>query len=228
LQKSWKKATINYKSKNNNMKKRINYFLAVAILLVVAQVSFGQTIVGSAHDFSGESWNTTSEICIVCHTPHNADMTVPDAPLWNHEVTAITNYVLYSSLTFDGASSIGQPDGSSKLCLSCHDGTVALENFSGMTTGTNYITGANLVGTNLSDDHPISFDYDAALAGIDLGLFDPTTTSSGLGGTITNTMLYGNKMQCASCHDVHNGAGVDFLLRKSNVSSALCLTCHNK
>jgi predicted CXXCH cytochrome family protein len=208
--------------------KRIQLLLTVAVVLLIARVGLGQTIVGSAHDFSGESWNYTEEICIVCHTPHNADMTVPDAPLWNHQVTAVNNYALYSSLTFNGQSSIGQPDGSSKLCLSCHDGTVALENFSGMTSGTNYITGANLLGTDLSDDHPISFTFDAALASADGGLFDPTTTPSGLGGTITNTMLYGNKMQCASCHDVHNGAGVIHLLRKSNIASALCLTCHNK
>jgi predicted CXXCH cytochrome family protein len=208
--------------------KRIGLVLTVTIVLMFAQVSLGQTIVGSAHDFSGAAWNTTDEICIVCHTPHNADMTVPDAPLWNHQVTSVSNYTLYSSLTFNGAASIGQPDGSSKLCLSCHDGTVALENFSGMTTGTNYITGDALIGTDLSDDHPISFTYDAALATADGGLFDPTITPSGLGGTITNTMLYGDKMQCASCHDVHNGAGVVFLLRKSNTASALCLTCHDK
>lgn len=208
--------------------KRIKLLLTVAIILIVAQVGFGQTIVGSAHDFSGASWNTTDEICIVCHTPHNADMTVPDAPLWNHEVTAVTDYTLYSSLTFDGEASIGQPDGSSKLCLSCHDGTVALENFSGNNTGTNYMTGDNLIGTDLGDDHPISFTYDAALASTDGGLFDPTITPSGLGGSITNTMLYGDKMQCASCHDVHNGAGVIHLLRLSNTASALCLTCHNK
>ena len=202
-------------------------FLAMIVLLIT-QVNFGQTIVGSAHDFSDDAWNTTGEICIVCHTPHNADMTVANAPLWNHEVTAVTNYQLYSSSTFNGTATIGQPDESSKLCLSCHDGTVALENFSGMTTGTNYLTGSTLIGTDLGDDHPISFTYDAVLASTDGGLFDPTITPSGLGGTITNTMLYGDKMQCASCHDVHNGAGVIHLLRKSNSVSALCLTCHNK
>jgi len=41
-------------------------------------------------------------------------------------------------------------------------------------------------------------------------------------------MLIGGQVQCASCHDVHNGSGVEKLLRKTNVASALCLTCHNK
>jgi predicted CXXCH cytochrome family protein len=208
--------------------KRINLLLTVAVVMMAAQIGLGQTIVNSAHDFSAANWNTTDEICIVCHTPHNADMTVPDAPLWNHEVTGVLNYALYESLTFDGAASIGQPDGSSKLCLSCHDGTVALENFSGNTGGVNLIEGDALIGENLGDDHPISFTYNTALAGTDGGLWDPATHDSGLGGTITNDLLYGDKMQCASCHDVHNGAGVIHLLRVSNTGSALCLTCHKK
>jgi predicted CXXCH cytochrome family protein len=202
-------------------------FTAMSFALLLAQFSFGQTIVGSAHDFSGQSWNTTSEICIVCHTPHNANTSVADAPLWNHAVTNST-FQLYTSSTFNGSTSIGQPDASSKLCLSCHDGSVALENFGTTTNGTHMISGINDLGTNLGNDHPVSFTYDAALATADGGLFNPASTQSGLGGTIAQTMLIGGKMQCASCHDVHNSGGVNHLLLKSNSASALCLTCHNK
>jgi predicted CXXCH cytochrome family protein len=199
------------------------------IVLVIAQVGRGQTIVGSAHDFSDDSWNTTGEICIVCHTPHNADMTVSNAPLWNHQVTAVTNYQLYSSATFNGASTIGQPDESSKLCLSCHDGTVALENFGTMTTGVNYIQGIYNLGSDLRDDHPISFTYDANLSTTDGELFDPlVTTVPELGGTIDSKMLFNHKLQCASCHDVHNSSGENYLLLFSNNASNLCLSCHDK
>jgi len=59
-------------------------------------------------------------------------------------------------------------------------------------------------------------------------LFPPTTTNSGLGSTIDNDMLFDGKMECASCHDVHNRFGVSGLLKMSNVNSELCLTCHNK
>ena len=200
--------------------------LSVALILVLSTFLFGQNIAGSAHDFSGESWNATGEICIVCHTPHHADVSVVDAPLWNHQVTTAT-FTLYTSSTLT-ATDIGQPDGSSKLCLSCHDGTIAVDNFGGQSGGTEFVTGDDLIGTDLSDDHPVSFTYDAALATADGGLFDPTTQSSGMGGTINEDMLIGNKLQCASCHDVHNGSGVAKLLLKSNASSALCLTCHNK
>lgn len=195
------------------------------IILTAAVMANAQSIVGSAHDFSGESWNTTGEICIVCHTPHHANTTVTDAPLWNHEVTQAT-FTPYSSATLD--ASVGQPEGVSKLCLSCHDGTVAVDNFGGQTNGTEYVTGEDLIGTDLSDDHPISFTYDAALASADGGLYDPTTTNSGLGSTIDEDMLFNHKLECASCHDVHNSTGLEHLLVKSNDQSALCLTCHNK
>ena len=205
------------------MKTLVKLFTGLFIICV-AQVSMSQ-ITGSAHDFSGQSWNTTGEICIVCHTPHNADITVGNVPLWNHEISVAT-YTPYTSNTLD--ATVGQPTGGSKLCLSCHDGTVALESFSGNPGGNHFITGNNLIGTDLADDHPISFDYDGPLATADPGLFDPTTTPSGLGGTISATMLFAGKMQCASCHDVHNSAGIDYLLRKSNNASSLCLTCHDK
>jgi len=205
--------------------KKITGFLTLAAVLVLTQLGIAQ-ITGSGHDFSGQAWNTTSEICIVCHTPHNANTTVLNAPLWNHSLSAVASYTMYTSATLN--STAGQPDGSSKLCLSCHDGTVALENFGGVTSGTNFLTGGTLMGSDLSNDHPISITYDAALALADGGLHDPTTTQSGLGGTITNTMLIGNKMQCSSCHDVHNSANLANLLLKSNTASALCLTCHDK
>ncbi|NVO01266.1 MAG: cytochrome C [Bacteroidetes bacterium] len=206
-----------------------NLFFAVTLVLAFTQMSFAQTIVGSAHDFSSQAWNTTGEICIVCHTPHGAITTVSNAPLWNHQVTATAAFTLYSGSTFNGASTITQPDASSKLCLSCHDGTVALQNFSGTTGAGTTISSFYNVGTNLANDHPISFDYNAALVAADGGGLKDPTTALGIGTqTIQNSMLFSNKMQCASCHDVHNSAGIAFLLLKSNAASALCLTCHNK
>ncbi|MEI7725568.1 MAG: cytochrome c3 family protein [Bacteroidota bacterium] len=208
--------------------KKLNLLLTVIAMLMFAPFINAQTIVGSAHDFSTQTWNTSGEICKVCHTPHNADITVLNAPLWNHQLSAFASYTVYSSATMN--ATVGQPDGSSKLCLSCHDGTVALQNFGGVTNGTTYMTGPNLVGTNLGNDHPVSFTYDAALATADPGLFNPTTHLSGLGGTITNDLLIAGKLQCSSCHDVHNNAAgtPPSLLVKSNAASALCLTCHNK
>ena len=207
------------------MKKLI---LSIALMTAFSGAALAQ-ITGSAHDFNqGQSWNTTGEICIVCHTPHNSQ-TLPDAPLWNHQLSSQSSYTIYDqtvSGTFDATA--GQPDGASKLCLSCHDGTVGLGNFGSTTGNTNYIPGSLNLGTNLSNDHPISFLYNIALSTTDQGLYNPTTTNSGLGGTIQNDLLISDKMQCSSCHDVHNKYNLASLLKVDNTGSALCLTCHNK
>ena len=139
--------------------KNLHLFLSIATLIVLSQFGYAQ-ITGSSHDFSGQSWNpggANAEICVVCHTPHNANTSVVNAPLWNHALSATATYTMYSSATMNAVTT-GQPDGSSKLCLSCHDGTVALENFGGVTSGTHLMTGNAAVGSgaNLSNDHPIS------------------------------------------------------------------------
>ena len=210
-----------------------NIILISILLIFVVNYSMAQ-IAGTAHDFSSETWAPAeNRMCGICHTTHNA-MFEPSAPLWNHESTAVAGYTLYSSPTFDnhGGTTITDPSASSKLCLSCHDGTVALENFGGVTTGTTYITGSFLIGgpggNDLSRDHPISFEYTDALAAADGGLFAPSSSNSGLGGTIEEDMLFNNRMECASCHDVHNKYSVTHLLKISNINSELCLTCHNK
>ena len=204
--------------------KKLTGLVTVAGLFFAGSAS-AQTIVGTDHDLSGAQ-GTGGEICVVCHTPHNADTSVAEAPLWNHEVTG-ANFTVYTSPTFDGGPSI-QPAGASRLCLSCHDGTVALDAFGGGAgTANNFIDGNALIGTDLSNDHPISFTYDSALAAADGGLADPATAGSGLGGTIDADMLFAGNMECASCHDVHDNNIAPFL-RVSNAASAMCLTCHNK
>jgi predicted CXXCH cytochrome family protein len=198
---------------------------------------WGQGIVNSVHDFSNRSWNTSGEICIVCHTPHSANQDVPNQPLWNHQTTT-ANFVTYSSATLD--ATVGQPTGPSKLCLSCHDGTVALDNFGGVNSGNTFISTshAGYMGTDLSHNHPISFVYDASLALQDRGLKDPTTTTTMLGNTIDEDLLFNHRMECSTCHDVHkitclschpiHGQPDGNLLRIPNTGSQLCLTCHDK
>jgi len=194
------------------------------LLLIIGTSIALAAITGSAHDFSGRGWNSSEEICIVCHTPHHADTTVADSPLWNHEVTTAV-YTIYSSPTMQATT--GQPDGVSKLCLSCHDGTVALDSFGGA-SGTVNIGGRYDLGTDLTGDHPISFTYDTALATSDGELANPATALSGLGSTIQNDLLHANRLECSSCHDVHNAYNNNHLLVVNNLGSALCLTCHTK
>jgi len=172
-------------------------------------------ITGTAHDLSGAGYGT-NQICIFCHTPHNSQT---QEPLWNHAMTAAT-FQLYSSSTLN--ATMAQPGGLSKLCLSCHDGTVAIDSY-GARTGSVLMTGSELIGTDLRNDPPVGFTYDAALATADGGLVTPASASL----VVAGIPLYTAKMECSSCHNVHDNA-ISKFLRSTNNASALCLKCHNK
>ncbi len=166
-----------------------------------------------------------SRICVFCHTPHNAE-NAPGAPLWNRQLSGAT-YSTYGSSSMD-APSLDQPGGSSKLCLSCHDGTLALGAVS-VLNGQENVTidlqgtavdgtmpegsGANTgftrrLGIDLANDHPISFTYDSTLAAADGELRDPALEShiaNRQAGSNTRPLvpLENDRMQCVSCHDPH-------------------------
>lgn len=211
------------------MKLSIRRVLVAALSVLAAQAALAGTIVGSKHDFKANAWSN-GEICLPCHAPHN-NLNATGSLLWNHASTTAT-YTLYSSPTMD--SSMGQPSGVSKLCLSCHDGTVAIDSFGGA-TGATTITGVANFGTNLGNDHPISISYATAFATDGALKADTTAATIGSGGqtkagTIATVLLNGGSVECSSCHDVHNTftAGATGLLKINNAGSALCLTCHTK
>jgi predicted CXXCH cytochrome family protein len=158
-----------------------------------------------------------SRVCVFCHTSHVDN---PKAPMWNRKKSGAV-YTLYDSSTLDAEP--GQPDGTSILCLSCHDGTVAMgntfKNPNSMSFAHSMTKRGNL-GTDLSDDHPISFVYDESLAAEDGGLKDPSTFSK-------DVLDKNEKLQCTSCHDSHKDIEGNFL-KFSNEFSELCFTCHDK
>lgn len=217
------------------MKKLFTFLLTLALLAGFSGVSIAG-IAGSMHDFSFDTW-AENQICLPCHTPHNGEA-VENAPLWNHALS-IANYTPYSSPSMQATP--GQPTGSSKLCLSCHDGTVSLDAFGGSDGTGIFITGSANLGFDLSNDHPISFVYDDGLAGQDPGLYDPTVKQVTIGsgdfnqtGLIADVMLSNNELQCSACHSVHNDYVADptnpfnYLLKIQVDGSDLCLACHNK
>jgi hypothetical protein len=217
-----------------NPLKQVAAWLAGGLLLLAALPALAGTITGSAHDFTGQAWSG-GRICVACHAPHKTDTTTTDAPLWSHANSTAT-YTLYSTPTMN--ATVTQPGGGSKLCMSCHDGTVAVNSFGGV-TGTTMISAANNLGTNLKGSHPIGFTYNTALATADGSLHDPSTKTVTIGsgtqtrtGTVNAMLLYGGKMECDSCHDVHNtftvgGLGTG-LVKVDPSGSKICLACHNK
>ena len=200
--------------------------LAVSFSLPAQRLS---DIANTRHNLSTSSPGTVAavtetQICVFCHTPHQAEA-IPNAPLWNRQQSGAI-YTPYTSNSIDASDIAATPGGSSKLCLSCHDGTIALGSVSVLNSQTNVLinmsgTGAGGVmpssqgdatgftrklGTDLTNDHPISFTYNSALATLDGELHDPAVEShigNRVAGVTPAVPLENDQVQCTTCHDPH-------------------------
>jgi predicted CXXCH cytochrome family protein len=202
--------------------------LAVMVFLAIPAFAAGnkRAVIGSAHDLgptgSGPVKSSVSDSCMFCHAPHNVLPAV--TPLWDHQLSSQT-YTGYTSSTYN--SGIQTPGaGSSKLCLSCHDGTVA----AGMTVALGSIATSGsmapsaVFGTNLASGHPLGMTpvNDGQLAA---SLFStPPSTKD------TAVKLITGRVECTTCHEPHvpnNDAMQAAFLARSNSNGALCLACHD-
>lgn len=220
------------------MKKRCRIIFPVVGVLVLFFAFSGReasaSIVNTVHNLSVSGPGTIKavtekRVCVFCHTPHHASNA---GPLWNRTLSSAV-YKLYSSATLLSPTSPAiQPDKDSKLCLSCHDGTVALGTVvnlggapttismqqSGSPITTLPQTSAAYMGTDLSGHHPISIEMSSSL------LADKQTECNNglvsfklcmpLAGQPIKLMptnnSYGSSppphygVQCTTCHDPHN------------------------
>ena len=170
--------------------------MAGAGLLFAASAQAATGITVTKHNLSTTAGNpgvnkttgSTDQICVFCHTPHGSD-TSAAVPLWNKKLPGST-YQTYNSTAASATSTInGQilTVGSVSLaCLSCHDGSQAMDNMmnapgaggydaagarpnagAGWTwAGANQSSGllnvattASFIGTDLRNDHPIGIAY---------------------------------------------------------------------
>jgi hypothetical protein len=222
-----------------------------------AKNSGGSGIVGTSHDLSGNgtsaSFITTdtdkdaqSRICVFCHHPHNtkkaADMAGGYSPLWNREMSTRT-FAAYNNGGFENTT--GTPhalnaimadtglSGVSLLCMSCHDGAVAMNAYS-VTTGSsrdnaptildsygkNQITndgsgrGAAFL-SDMSNHHPMGFDY-RAVQRIDNEIAPVTTVMVPAGITQAGGDPAATGTTIADLLDGTNGSGY-----------MECVTCHD-
>ncbi|MCP4005036.1 MAG: hypothetical protein GY725_12655 [bacterium] len=202
--------------------------MSVLALALLVSLSGRAGITATKHNLSTTGpgpiqAESEGRLCIFCHTPHHSSRS--SSMLWNRQDSTET-YLPYQSATL--LATVDQPTGASKLCLSCHDGTVALGNLVsqpeeiGFVGGVRFMpSGGSLVDSDLRDDHPISFDYDSALAAQRADLVDP----SELMGSVTVDPR--GQLQCTSCHDPHNEGFGNFLVAPM-IGSKLCLECHEK
>ncbi|MBE0624301.1 MAG: hypothetical protein IH606_05755 [Burkholderiales bacterium] len=199
----------------------------LALLMMAVEPAYA-AVATTKHNLSVSGPGTVkatseAEVCVFCHAPHN---TSPSGQLWNRRIGA--SYIPYTSSTRKSAA--GQPNGASLLCLSCHDGTIALGEVRNRASAiamsggvTTMPAGNSLLGTDLSDDHPVSFVFDAALRAARGELTDPATLVKPNKVRLDAT----NQLQCTSCHDPHDDTNAKFLV-VANTASALCNACHIK
>lgn len=214
--------------------------LIIAVIALAAWAATAKaqdTVVGSPHDLSALGPGKIhalyeEQVCIFCHAPHNA---TGQRPLWNRHMPP-GHYRIYRSSTTDAR--IDQPSGPSKMCLSCHDGVIAI----GLVASYRRVAGSTKIAgptanepivmsrrtmppgacdltRDLSDDHPIGFRYDRALAVRDRQLKNPDL--------LTHELPLGahNELHCTTCHDPHDNSEGRFL-RITDVRSTICLSCH--
>ena len=216
-----------------------NHKSLIMFLIIIFNFLFSQSILNTKHDLSVGSIDANikaiseEQVCVFCHTPHSSNTI---AQLWNKTQTEQTDYILYSSERLAGYPTPSQPKDRSKLCMSCHDGTIAIGsvyNLPGSSVGggitmsdgvtTMPTSASGYIGVDLSDDHPVGYNYDTnydselvvrswpwKAQGIKVRL-DPDASS----GTI----------ECHTCHNPHDNFYSPFL---NEPESILCTICHVK
>jgi len=222
----------------------VSLVLALVVLGFAATRADSQSVIGSKHDLS-DSYGDR-DACVFCHTPHGGSPTA-GVPLWNRR-NDVTTFTPYSSRTLD-TQCPATPSPYSLACLSCHDGvniTGAMNSKHDLVVGPGgsspdqtswpdcarchpeYWTGGpaiTWIGTDLRNDHPISMTYPTPAQ--DPDFVTPPDMVKGWGTQAGDIKLFDGKVECPSCHNVHNPTIRPFL-RKSNAADALCKTCHVK
>lgn len=216
--------------------------LAALTLLMGSEAAAQQgSVAGTLHNLSvsgpGEIRSMTeTQVCKFCHTPHNA---VEPVPLWGHALSDVKRYVtplLQGSRK--AAEEAPQPDGASRLCLSCHDGTVALGDLGSrrsrvpMQGATRIPPGRRgFIGTDLSGSHPVSIvmeDHDHGLESeaADMRLRPAQAVRNARGPRLDKQ----GKIQCTTCHDPHSDAyyreGLTPHFWVGPTVTEVCLECH--
>lgn len=237
------------------MKRYLLLCFAIGLVLAFASVAMtgekpGTGIQNSFHDLcrggrgcayvGTGSADFPGRLCVYCHIPH--EVMVPSEeveagfvhyPRWNQAVTTITPFQTYSN----GVDTIGQPGSVSMVCLSCHDGTVASNIYGYVSPDIIGFAGAIQTAGRIgfpidarSHQHPIGLDYhEVAKKDWDINQETSDLLGANTYGMKINDLLRNGRIECPSCHDVHNKNNEGHkLMWVEDYRSNFCLTCHKK
>jgi predicted CXXCH cytochrome family protein len=211
--------------------------IGLFLLPGMAYAQSTSVIAGGPHDLSTGSALRTSnttidgQTCIFCHTPHGGSNSIP---LWNRRAPTGAGYQLYTSSTSSANTTASQVAASvSGACLSCHDGTIAMDVLSDVnglafgpsvaftrqgtakatygngTGGSNNMMGGGLpfLGTDLRNDHPVTIVYETARAAVPTEYRTQLISGTKITvGTTAPVPLYGASTATATveCASCHN------------------------
>lgn len=204
--------------------------LLVAVAFAFVATSASASIATGKHDLTTIAGAQISA-CQFCHAPHFGLLTpTAGAPLWNQKTPAAGAFTLYTSTTLSAFATGGTGLGINSLtCLTCHDGVgdmgdtvVGSKGFA----APRQMTGYAVVGTALTNDHPVGIRYNTGDATLVGGAGGPGSNLPGAAAVGT----YGGQVECGSCHDPHGtsdaGTGGLSFLRVS--ATTICAACHIK
>ncbi len=218
--------------------KRVSSGLLLALLLVTGRAGAqGIGVIGTPHNLSrsgpGEIRSgTEDEVCKFCHIAHTA---VVPVPLWGHALSEVQDYKTPMVRSRGAAVRAPQPDGGSRLCLSCHDGTIAIGLLAKEIVAVNetFLRAGRkgYIGTDISGHHPISISIDESAPNSDRPGADMKLRPAALiraAGDVPLDPL--GKIQCTTCHDPHqdsySATGLAPKFWRRPTVSEVCLECH--
>ncbi|MDF1561760.1 MAG: cytochrome c3 family protein [Deltaproteobacteria bacterium] len=177
-----------------------------------------------------------TRICVFCHTPHTSKAEVP---LWNRDLPD-KPFLQYTSPSSDAEDRepVRPLTGTSRLCMACHDGTIALgavksqrETISMIGTEAGRIPSksASALGHDLSGSHPVSMQVTPGQISANNARDSLLVPLESMKADSEVRLDGSDQLQCTTCHDPHDdsnfaGSGVHFY-RKASFSD-VCTVCH--
>jgi len=231
--------------------------MLMLVMMVVTSISFARVdkalIINGYHDLRSTGTGGTDTgvkgpsyaLCNYCHVAHKfasdsgLGSTGPAQLLWNHTLSSSTAYTAYSSWTqqatdiksLQSTGTDADLNNPSIMCMSCHDGTVALNSTYTGAIGSPGTLASNFIinPADANKTHPVNFTYDATLAA-NAGMKVPAGANGVDANTNAVVPLFAGKMQCSTCHEPHTNSHLlfrNFAKVYTATNGSWCLYCHS-